>query len=1019
MIAPDEEHGDSGERSAGPHTSAYKQPGSATSDSAQKTAGSSRRRDDAAHKQLAELEQIYQTAPVGLLFVDQNLRYVRINERLAQLNGKLVSEHIGRTIREVVPEIAAIVEPLYRQVIETRQPILNYELNTHATVQSGDDRFLVASYYPVVDGTTVLGVTAVVQDITERKRAEMAVRASEVQLRLVIDNLPGLISYIDRDFRYRLVNRGYEDWIGTSIGDVTGKTVAEAFGEEAFEQLRPLMERALSGETVSFELARRYRPGATVRDISATYVPDRAADGSVQGFIVLIHDITERKRDQEAIQKSEQRYRRIIETAAEGIWTVDKRGRTTFANQRIASLLGYTPEELIGRWAFDFVFDEDRERAFHQFAASQHGPINPYDFRLRRRDGSELWVNIAANPVVDEHGVFMGVLAMFTDISERKRAEDAQKAVERQLTLLVQASSALLASPECTDVLKTILDLAKRFIEADAYSVWRKPAHTGEWRMEAVQGLAETYDRFITDDEGNAENISLEPVVIEDVERCPLVQVRLAAYHAEGIRSLITVPIRIQQEIRGTIVFYYRTPHQFTDLEVRVAAALGNLASAALGTAELYAREISLRHIAESQERKARFLAEAGEALSSSLDYESTLAAVVEMAVPTFADWASIDLVDESGEIRRVAVKHSEPEKVALAYEFQRLFPPSEMDADRIVLRTGKSILVEEISNAMLAQGARTPEHLEFVRKLGLHSVIIVPLVTNARTFGVLSFVMAESPRRYTHADLELAEELARRAATAVENARLFTESKRSAEALTRSNEELQRANEDLNQFAYSASHDLQEPLRMVAVFSQILARKYSPQLDAEGQKYVGYMLQGARRMEMLLKDLLAYTQVVNYAPEELASVDANAVLEKALSNLGTSIREAGAVITCDELPELKIQEIHLLQLFQNLIGNAIKYRSKTAIRVHVSCERENELWKVRVQDNGIGIAPAYANQIFGIFKRLHNSDKYAGTGIGLAICQKIVERYGGRIWVESEEGRGSTFCFTVPGAER
>ena len=1015
MIAQDEEHGDHGKKAAGPLGSVYEQPKSATANSDPKSPGS-RRRGGLAHKQLAELEQIYRSAPVGLLFIDRDLRHVRINERLAQINGIPAAEHIGRTLREIVPDIAEVVEPLYRQVIETRQPILNYEFSGHTRAPSTSNRFFVASYYPVVDGSTVLGITGVVQDITERKRAEIALRASETQLRLVIDSLPGLISYVDRDFRYRFVNRGYEDWIGRSIGEITGKTIAEVFGQERFEQLRPLMERALRGETVTYELTYRYQPAAPVRDLNATYVPDRTEDGSIQGFVILIEDITERKRDREAIRKSEERYRRIVETAAEGIWTVDQRGRTTFANERIARLLGYTPEELIGRWAFDFVFDEDRERAFHKFVASQHGPVSPYDFRLRRRDGSELWVNIAANPVPDGHGAFLGVLAMFTDISERKRAEDAQKSVERQLALLVEASSALLASPESTDVLKTILDLAKRFIEADAYSVWRKPAHSGEQRAVAMEGLSETYDHAIAND--GSEAMPVEPVVIEDVEHAPLVRARRDAYRAEGVRSLITVPIRIQQEVKGTIVFYFRDRHRFTELEVRVAAALGNLASAALGTADLYSREIRLRHLAESQERKSRFLAEAGQALSSSLDYEATLAAVVELAVPTFADWACVDLLDESGEVRRVAVKHSEPEKIALAYEFQRRFPPSEMDADRIALRTGKSILVEKISDAMLAQGARSVERLEFVRKLGLHSVIIVPLVANGRTFGVLFFVTAESSRCYTQADLEMAEELARRAATAVENARLFTESRKGAEALRRSNEELQRANEDLNQFAYSASHDLQEPLRMVAVFSQLLARKYSPKLDPEGQAYVGFALQGARRMEMLLKDLLAYTQVVNDAAEELTPVDANAVLEKSLSNLGTSICEAGAVVTCGELPALKIQEIHLLQLFQNLIGNAIKYRGETAAKVEISCEREEKQWKICVRDNGIGIAPAYASHIFGIFKRLHNSTRYPGTGIGLAICQKIVERYGGQIWVESEEGKGSTFCFTVPGAD-
>jgi PAS domain S-box-containing protein len=988
------------------------------SDSAAKSAGS-QRQDEIAQKKLAELEQIYQTAPVGLLFVDPDLRYVRINERLAQLNGKSVREHIGRTIREVAPDIAAIVEPLCRQVIAARQPILNYELSAHAALQHGSDRVLVASYYPVVDGATVLGISGVVQDITERKQAEMAVRTSEAQLRLVIDSLPGLISYIDRDFRHGFVNRSYENWTGKPLDQITGKTVAEAFGQESFEQVRPMMERALLGEAVTFELSCCYQAGASVRDISAMYVPDTREDGSVQGFLASITDITERKRDREAIQHGEERYRRIVETAAEGIWTVDGQGRTTFANDRIARLLGYTPEELIGRWAFDFVFEEDRDLALQKFTASRQDPLSPYDFRLRRRDGSEVWVNIAANPLFDRDGAFLGVLAMFTDVGERKRAEVAQRAVEKQLALLVEASSTLLASPESTDVLKAILDLTKRFIDADAYSVWRRPAQSGAWRIEAMQGLGETYDRSISHDAGDADQIPLEPIVIEDVEDYPLVGIRLAAYRAEGIRSLIAVPIWIQHDVRGTIVFYYRSRHHFTDLEVRVASALGNLASAALGTAELYTREIQLRRLAESQERKARFLDEAGEALSSSLDYERNLATVLELAVPVFADWACVDLLDESGEVRRIAAKHSEPEKIAFAYELQHRFPSSEMVSGQIAIPTGKSILLEEISDDPLPQDVGSREYLELIQKLGLHSVITVPLVANARAFAVLSFVIAESPRRFTQADLGLAEELARRAATVAENARLYVESKKADEALRRSNEELRRANEDLNQFAYSASHDLQEPLRMVAVFSQLLARKYSAQLDAEGQKYVGFTLQGARRMEMLLKDLLAYTQAINYSVEDLTPIDANAVFEKSLSNLGTAIREAGAVVTRGELPMVRIQEIHLLQLFQNLIGNAIKYRRETAINVRVTCEPEGGFWKVCVQDNGIGIASVYASHIFGIFKRLHNSDKYAGTGIGLAICQKIVERYGGRIWVESEEGHGSIFCFTIPRSDR
>ena len=393
-----------------------------------------------------------------------------------------------------------------------------------------------------------------------------------------------------------------------------------------------------------------------------------------------------------------------------------------------------------------------------------------------------------------------------------------------------------------------------------------------------------------------------------------------------------------------------------------------------------------------------------GQVLASSLNYEATLTSVVDMAVPAFSDWASVDILERGGEVRRVSVKHTDPDKIALAYEFAERFPPNETDASRVALRTGKSILVEEIPDALLAQAITEPERLRFIRDLGLKSVIIAPLVTNGQSFGVLTFVTAESQRVYSHADLTLAEEIAHRAATAVENARLFTESKAAQEALARSNKELQRANEDLNQFAYSASHDLQEPLRMVAVFSQLLARKYQERLDVEADKYISYTVQGARRMEMLLKDLLAYTVAVNIAPRDIVPVNASRVLQTVFANLNTAIAESGAEVTSDgDLPELRIQEIHLVQLFQNLIGNAIKYRSECPPRVHIKCERQPHEWKISIKDNGIGIPPAYKEQVFGIFRRLHSSDKYTGTGIGLAICQRIVERYGGRIWVESK----------------
>ncbi|HZR78134.1 MAG TPA: ATP-binding protein [Chthoniobacterales bacterium] len=225
----------------------------------------------------------------------------------------------------------------------------------------------------------------------------------------------------------------------------------------------------------------------------------------------------------------------------------------------------------------------------------------------------------------------------------------------------------------------------------------------------------------------------------------------------------------------------------------------------------------------------------------------------------------------------------------------------------------------------------------------------------------------------------------------------------------------LERTNQELQQFAYAASHDLQEPLRNITIYTQLLAQRYRGKLDGDADKYIGFAVNGAARMEMLLKDLLAYTQASTLAEEEIRPTDLNAALHSVLSNLRATIAESGAIVTADTLPCVRISDIHAQQLFQNLIGNAIKYRDEEVPKIHISSCRNSKEWILGVADNGIGIDPQYKDRIFGLFKRLHNAEQYAGTGIGLAICQKLVQRYGGRIWVESELGTGSTFFFSIP----
>jgi signal transduction histidine kinase len=231
---------------------------------------------------------------------------------------------------------------------------------------------------------------------------------------------------------------------------------------------------------------------------------------------------------------------------------------------------------------------------------------------------------------------------------------------------------------------------------------------------------------------------------------------------------------------------------------------------------------------------------------------------------------------------------------------------------------------------------------------------------------------------------------------------------------LARKVDELARSNAELEQFAYVASHDLQEPLRMVAAYTQLLGERYRGKLDEKADKYIGYASEGALRMQTLIHDLLAFSRVSRKTSTS-GSVDCDAAMAEVMMSMGPAIEESGAVVTYEALPVVWAERSQMTQLFQNLVGNAIKFHGKEAPEISVRAEKTGAQWLFSVSDNGIGIAPEHAENIFVVFQRLHTRTEYPGNGIGLAICKKIVERCGGKIWVEAHAGNGSTFKFTLP----
>jgi len=244
-----------------------------------------------------------------------------------------------------------------------------------------------------------------------------------------------------------------------------------------------------------------------------------------------------------------------------------------------------------------------------------------------------------------------------------------------------------------------------------------------------------------------------------------------------------------------------------------------------------------------------------------------------------------------------------------------------------------------------------------------------------------------------------------------------IVERKRAAEQLKRTMADLQHSNKELEEFAYVASHDLQEPLRMVSSYTQLLARRYQDQLDQDAHEFIGYAVDGAERMRRLINDLLTYSRVGTRG-KPFGKTDCQQALQDTLANLQTAIDETDATVTHDQLPTVLADASQLIQVFQNLVSNAIKFRGQAPPAIHIGAQRQDGEWVFSVRDNGIGIEPQYYERIFVIFQRLHPGDEYPGTGIGLAISKRIVERHGGRIWVESELGEGATFYFAIPDKE-
>jgi len=590
-------------------------------------------------------------------------------------------------------------------------------------------------------------------------------------------------------------------------------------------------------------------------------------------------------------------------------------------------------------------------------------------------------------------------------------AEQRQLDLEQRLVALVAASGTLFGSPKIDDVLPGVILLARTLVPADAYALWRFDAASHTWRIDESSGISAEFAQRIIDtyqsDPAGTVPFS-EPLVAESVQTMPLLSERLDAYRAEGIVSMLAVPLTIAGRATGTLVFYHRTPHAFVDVEVQTARALSNLSAAAITTAQLFDEQRRSRERAERANRQAAFLAEASAALASSLDYEATLRTVAGLAVPQFADWCTVDMVGEHDDIQRVAVAHVDPSQIEAIRAQQKVYSAGRDSPGTVseAIRTGRPIMTAEVTDAMLVARARDEAHLQTLRGLAIQSVIVAPLLAHGQAFGALSFVTTKaSGRRYTDADFQLAQDLAYRSALAVENARAYRH--------------VNAANRAKDEFLATLSHELRTPLNAVLGWARMLREGIiSP---AKMPRAFDVIERNAVAQRDLVEDLLDLSRIITGKFRlNVGLVDLGAAIDAAIEaiqpaavakNITVSLEadaDAGTVIG---------DTSRLQQAVWNLLSNAIKF-TPAGGRVMVSRRRRDGDLEVYVRDTGEGIDPAVLPYVFDRFRQADSATTRAhmGLGLGLAIVRHIVELHGGQVGVASEgKGKGAEFWLRLP----
>lgn len=707
--------------------------------------------------------------------------------------------------------------------------------------------------------------------------------------------------------------------------------------------------------------------------------------------------------------------RQLTENIRSVTWlaTAD-RSRLLYVSPVYGSLYGRPVETLEDdpQRLLDAVHPQDLARV-ERAHAEHRGRELDIEYRIVRPDGEVLWLRERTYPITDPEGHIVRVTGIATDVTARKEAEHALENERRLLADVVAAQEAVAKADMALDgVLDELVVRTQHLTGADGVGI------------ELAQGDALVYRAGVGsagDEVGRSRTLSgslsghaySEGELLVSDETRGDGRVDAEACERTGTRSIVVAPLCYHGETFGVIKLLGTRPSAFGEREVHTVRLMAGFIAGSVAHAMAYDDQRALLTeltAAVNRVRRTnaflRLLQSVAVAANANTDPADVIAPALESACG-YMGWnvGHAWIVSEDGERLEPSSIwwHDQPARYrSLARITSELTLEPGEDLPGRAWASGEPAWVRDLAESDLPRGAR-------VGDLGVHGALAVPVKAQDRVVGVLEFFHVKPQDR----DDSLAGLLGH---VADQVARVF-ERRDARRELTAYAKELRRSNRELEDFAYVASHDLQEPLRMITNYLQLLERRRGAELGEDGKEFMHYAVDGAVRMRQLIDDLLLYSRVGTQG-KEFVRVPMGRAVEAALTNLQVAIASGDAEVVIDELPEVHADPDQLVQLFQNLIGNAIKFRGDEPPRVKVSAEREDGEWVFSVADNGIGIGPEHADRVFTIFQRLHTRERYEGTGIGLAVCKRIAERHGGQIWVESEEGAGATFCFTLPGRQ-